>query len=51
LPVSIGSRFLIITTEGVFGDEASEEAILDAVPLRARPGIIVEDGAVEGGVG
>lgn len=51
MPVSIGSRFLIITTEGVFGDEASEEAILDAVPLRARPGIIVEDGAVEGGVG
>lgn len=48
---NVGRRLRIITTEGVAGEEAFEEAILDVVPLRARPGIRVDEGAVEGGVG
>lgn len=46
-----GRRFRIMTTDGVAGEDSFEEAMLDEVPLRARLGIKVEEGAVEGGVG
>lgn len=46
-----GRRFRIMTPDGVAGEDSFEEEMLDVVPLRARLGIRVEEGAVEGGVG